>query len=430
MYKKLLLPLFLLLVTANRLSFAAASGSLECVYAESTKKEYAENQGGPNLETTSVFDNLFGAMGSFSHIASNDTPEMLEKCGAQRLKEVSTDVSISSSCEVEDPARCENMGFLKPTNGYKTTHKPSGSLLGIATVLGNGVKDPIPLNLAYYVNQNAQKIPGLKNTALAASGDVNYNGPFLGIIYQYWTVTRNIAYSFLAIVMLVVGVLIITRQKIDAKASVTVQQALPQIIIALILITFSYPIGAAGASIAFNIRGSMDNMAQDLFDVAEAMDVPTASIVNFWTSLAGFGTGIVAEIMGLVSVIVAAIMGILVLLKIFGIYLKMLFATITAPLSFGIGAIPGNQSTTMNWFKQYAAYMISIPAMSFGAWITWGLIEDIGTKAVTGSVEEWGGWGLGTLAALVTPAITFFGYTLVLSIPEKIEGILGIKGKK
>ena len=122
-------------------------------------------------------------------------------------------------------------------------------------------------------------------------------------------------------------------------------------------------------------------------------------------------------------------MGILVFLKIFGIYLKMLFATITAPLSFSIGAIPGNQSTTINWFKQYGSYMVSLPAMSFGSWVVFGLIGDISAKSI-GNFNEFGNWGFGLLAAVALPAITLYGYNLVLSIPEQIDSMFGVGGGK
>jgi hypothetical protein len=122
-------------------------------------------------------------------------------------------------------------------------------------------------------------------------------------------------------------------------------------------------------------------------------------------------------------------MGLLVLLKIFGVYLKMLFAIISAPVSFAIGAIPGNQDTTTNWFKQFGAYMVSIPAMSFCALLVFGLIGDIGLRAFR-SFDDFGGWWLGPMAGAAIPAITYFGYSLVLTIPEKVEGMFGIKGGK
>jgi hypothetical protein len=62
--------------------------------------------------------------------------------------------------------------------------------------------------------------------------------PLLGM----WKAFRNIAYLLLAVFMIFVGFMIMFRKKIDPKTVVTVQNALPRIVIALLLITFSYAI--------------------------------------------------------------------------------------------------------------------------------------------------------------------------------------------
>lgn len=57
-----------------------------------------------------------------------------------------------------------------------------------------------------------------------------------------WKASRNIAYAVLIIVMLVIGFMIIFRMHIDPKTVISVQAALPRIVITLLMITFSYPI--------------------------------------------------------------------------------------------------------------------------------------------------------------------------------------------
>lgn len=57
-----------------------------------------------------------------------------------------------------------------------------------------------------------------------------------------WKAFRNIAYLLMAVVMMVLGFMIMFRKKIDPKTVVTAQNAIPRVIIALILITFSYAI--------------------------------------------------------------------------------------------------------------------------------------------------------------------------------------------
>ncbi len=64
----------------------------------------------------------------------------------------------------------------------------------------------------------------------------------LSPLLNLWKAFRNVAYSFLIIVLLVIGLMIMFRAKIDPRTVISLQSALPRIVITLILITFSYPI--------------------------------------------------------------------------------------------------------------------------------------------------------------------------------------------
>lgn len=64
----------------------------------------------------------------------------------------------------------------------------------------------------------------------------------LSALLQIWKVFRNIAYGLIAIIMIVIGFMVMLRKKIDPKTVVTVQSSIPRIVVALILVTFSYAI--------------------------------------------------------------------------------------------------------------------------------------------------------------------------------------------
>ncbi len=61
-------------------------------------------------------------------------------------------------------------------------------------------------------------------------------------LLELWKAFRNIAYALLAVILIVVGFMVMFRKKIDPKTVVTVQNAIPRIVIALLLVTFSYAI--------------------------------------------------------------------------------------------------------------------------------------------------------------------------------------------
>jgi hypothetical protein len=64
----------------------------------------------------------------------------------------------------------------------------------------------------------------------------------LSVLLPIWKAFRNIAYGLLAIILVVIGFMVMFRKKIDPKTVVTVQNAIPRVIVALLLVTFSYAI--------------------------------------------------------------------------------------------------------------------------------------------------------------------------------------------
>lgn len=69
---------------------------------------------------------------------------------------------------------------------------------------------------------------------------VGFSG--LAPLLELWKAFRNIAYALLAAIMIVVGFMVMFRKKIDPKTVVTVQNAIPRVVVALLLVTFSYAI--------------------------------------------------------------------------------------------------------------------------------------------------------------------------------------------
>ena len=62
----------------------------------------------------------------------------------------------------------------------------------------------------------------------------------LAPLLPLWKVFRDVSYGILAIILIVVGHMVMFRKKIDPKTVVTVQNSIPRIVVALLLVTFSY----------------------------------------------------------------------------------------------------------------------------------------------------------------------------------------------
>lgn len=68
------------------------------------------------------------------------------------------------------------------------------------------------------------------------------SGHLDNIVTQYWSYFRNIAYALLTVVLVIFGFLIMLRQNVEPRVTMTISNALPRIATALVLITFSFAI--------------------------------------------------------------------------------------------------------------------------------------------------------------------------------------------
>jgi len=249
----------------------------------------------------------------------------------------------------------------------------TGSLMGLTRYAYVTIpNEPVPVNLASYFKYNLRKLPVVGNTAYAQ--EYNMWGQELAL--DLWTKTRNIAYAMMAVIMLVVGILIITRKRINPQTVVTVQTAMPRIVISLLLITFSYPIGAVFASSVVPLSVLvMGVFFADMVDSAGTIaDMNHFSMVNTLIAVTLGGEGIVALLTMMLLAAATLIVMLVVIVKIILINLKILLAIVFAPIQFAISAIPGQEEQISKWFKQMIARVLAIPAMLFMVGLAWYIL--------------------------------------------------------
>jgi len=125
------------------------------------------------------------------------------------------------------------------TNNPKDSNNYYGkSLLGSVTNLISVTYSNAPASGVYWVYtglQNAGFVP--KTYAAEGIGFAS-----LKAYQSIWAIFRNFAYITLTLVLVLIGFLIMFRLKINQQTVISVENALPRIIFALILITFSYAI--------------------------------------------------------------------------------------------------------------------------------------------------------------------------------------------
>lgn len=147
----------------------------------------------------------------------------------------SVSCQLSGINPIDPNGRC-----IGPTgNDGKLGFVESGGALGFMTRTMAATYD-FPVSGGQYMNHLASNF-GITKTANAQVGEgggFRSLSPFIPI----WSAFRNITYLFFVLIFVVIGLGIMFRVKIDPRSVMTIQNAIPKIIIALIFITFSYAI--------------------------------------------------------------------------------------------------------------------------------------------------------------------------------------------
>jgi hypothetical protein len=245
--------------------------------------------------------------------------------------------------------------------------------------------------------------------------------PFLNA----WKAFRNISYALLAIIMVFIGFAIMFRVKLSPQASVTLQTAVPQIIIVLVLITFSYAIVGFLVDIMFVLSnliltifsGLYPKFYADLFN--KFVSFPTTDnlalviimlkaglyalllpmllmgFVGIPIGAIGAGmTGGIGVIAGFVPVLLFAIVLLIALIRILIMLVKsfvnVVLSLIFAPFILLAGAIPG-MSTVGSWIRNIISNLLIFPVVltlvSLASFLTWtavGSLAEIFVNFITG----------------------------------------------
>ncbi|NCU31825.1 MAG: hypothetical protein EOM23_02560, partial [Candidatus Moranbacteria bacterium] len=316
---------------------------------------------------------------------------------------------------------------------------------------------------AYYVADALQNMGVVSPTYAQGFGYYSLS-PYL----KLWRVFRNIAYIFFTVVIIVIGFMILLRQKAGGQAAVTAQQALPRIIAALILVTFSYAIAgfcidlmywlmyAFSSFLNFNngsinsanvlVNGSFLNVLNIVMlgngqSIFQSVNDATSAILkdmigDGWGSFLGGIAGIIGSFIILIALLSALFRLLFILLKSYAI---VLLNIIFAPLNLMMVAISGG--------KAFKNWILSIIANLSPFIITFFMLVIVGTlnaffRNATGTASVNGGpiyseangqanaqgfappYLLGFNGASATSNLgTIVGLAIALAIPELVENI-------
>lgn len=122
-----------------------------------------------------------------------------------------------------------------------------GALGGTTSLIGLLYKNP-PVRTIDYLASVGQGFGFVKEAHAQVTGS---GAGVLNPILNLWGVSRNIAYVFMIIIFVIIGLMVMFRQRINPQTVITAQAALPGLVIGLIMITFSFFLAGLISDMAF-----------------------------------------------------------------------------------------------------------------------------------------------------------------------------------
>ncbi|MCX6726109.1 MAG: hypothetical protein NT052_02230 [Candidatus Shapirobacteria bacterium] len=136
-------------------------------------------------------------------------------------------------------------------------------LLPTSIMLFSGIYQFQPASGTHYLADLGRKIGVIQPTFAVANSFNSFTA--MEPLQKIWTKFRDFSYIIFAIILVAMGFAIMFRVKISPQAVITIQSALPKVVIALILITFSYAIVGLILDISLFINSAISGIFIDIF---------------------------------------------------------------------------------------------------------------------------------------------------------------------
>ncbi len=318
---------------------------------------------------------------------------------------------------------------VNPQTGKIGYVEGGGGLIGITSNMIASTFT-IPVSGTHYGQYLADNF-GVSKPAYADTDQPGDRTGFNGLmpILPLWTIFRNIVYLLFVLLFVLIGLGIMFRVKIDPRTVMTIQNQIPKVIIALILVTFSYAIAgflidlmyvmlylifnifssyldvekfnparvqganpitavgfSMGLSMAWQASQGLGNIIGSLFQgtygnlIAGVVGgilgaVAGGGIGSVFTGAIGFGVGFLGgtKLLGVVGGLIAfLVLAIAILQALFRLWIALLKAyifilinTIFSPFWIAAGLVPGSSLNFGGWVRDMIGNLASFPATLF-----------------------------------------------------------------
>ena len=265
-------------------------------------------------------------------------------------------------------------------------------------------------------------------------------------ILPIWRVFRNVVYILSSFIFIIIGIMIMLRVKISPQTIISLQNSIPNLITALILVTFSYAIAgllidctyvflslilsilfaSQGKSLGENLFSpnlftgiagfvanpfNFGNLSQaGLLQTLKLLVIPTlvssmigglmSFIVGFAIALpltgnlaGGLGMGALFGSVGYIIMAIVLFVMIIIwlfkfLLGVFKCYATIIIKIVLAPLEIGMGAFPNSKVNFDSWLLEVVANLAVFPVSFLFLVIANMIICNILWGGVSGSLTD------------------------------------------
>lgn len=337
---------------------------------------------------------------------------------------------------------------------------PQGAIKNAGALIAGMYSNP-PASSKEYLADLGQNLGIIPKPAYAQGTGFAGLNPILGL----WKTMRNIAYLFFVIIFVFVGFAIMFRVKIDPQTVISIQTALPKLVIALILVTFSYAIAGLLIDLMYVFIALLFALFQSqLSSLTATGQAPIQELEDllghnlftaFWYMLGGwqFVTTVASGIYDLVfaftnqiplisnalgsttSAIATLIFAIAIAFSMFKLFFTLLISFISiimgvifSPLMLMLEAIPGQRGLG-NWFKLMLSNIIVFPLTAAIFILGAILVHSYERGGEPGWVAPFlgAGWGTSIIAPLIGMGIVLLAPSIV-ETAKKAIGAPGVAG--
>ena len=290
-------------------------------------------------------------------------------------------------------------------------------------------------------------------------------------VLELWRFVRNTTYFLLMLVIIVMAFMIMFRIKTSPQTVITVQSALPKIILALILITFSYAIAGLLIDLMYVVMGLLAAIFSGSpisnLDFGEMFTALTQrGVIELMFSYlflfgltiypamfaSGIGWAILSPIVATIVVLLAIVILLIATLRILWLmlrtYVMILIQVIIGPVMILMGTLgPGGVGS---WFQGILAHLAVYPTVAFmfllafvflrAAWPTLipdlpgapDLISEAFTFDITRTVGSSAAWNPPFTTGEAAQELLWLGvsFAIIMMIPNVANIIRGMIERK